>query len=465
MGLFNSRPKPLTAAEGMARAGQMFGRALSPIAEQYGYISEENQILDIMKGADMSNPQSFTDTFNALLQVNAEAASEFKAQGMPILQANMTSRGLDLEQDKLQAASNKTKERRIILQNGIQYYADTGEPVLPNAPAEEDKPSTLQETFNKIEELIEQFGSYEKIPQHYLQALNIPKDKPSTIQERLNKLQKWKDNNYTPTTYELQALGITKEKALAFEKKLKVNDGMYPNRAKDTKQMADWKANADKILGGVTTSINLGGDDYYDKEAVKEVIKQNVDIVSSAEGALRSLAKTQEVLNLLDSGEANTGMFAEWHLLKDRLFATFGDEESVRKATSTEILKAFLGSDVFPLIKSLGIGARGLDTPAERDFLISVMTGDIKMQRESLRTMTEYRRELSMNILDKYNKQLKTGGLDRYQKVWQVNLEPITYFKSRPAGAERYVNPENGQVIYGYGGKWWNSDNSPYIPQ
>jgi len=108
MGLFNSRPKPLTAAEGMAKAGQMFGRALSPIAEQYGYISEENQILDIMKGVDMSNPQSFTDTFNALLQVNAEAASEFRAQGMPILQANMTSRGLDLEQDKLQAESNKS---------------------------------------------------------------------------------------------------------------------------------------------------------------------------------------------------------------------------------------------------------------------------------------------------------------------------------------------------------------------
>jgi len=78
--------------------------------------------------------------------------------------------------------------------------------------------------------------------------------------------------------------------------------------------------------------------------------------------------------------------------------------------------------------------------------------------------MTEYRRELSMNILDKYNKQLKAGGLDRYQKAWQVNLEPIEYFKPRPKEAERYVN-QNGQVIYGYGGKWWNPDNSPYIPQ
>jgi hypothetical protein len=26
------------------------------------------------------------------------------------------------------------KDRRIVLQNGVQYYADTGQPVLPNAP-------------------------------------------------------------------------------------------------------------------------------------------------------------------------------------------------------------------------------------------------------------------------------------------------------------------------------------------
>lgn len=35
----------------------------------------------------------------------------------------------------------KAEQRRIITENGINYYADTGEPVLPNAPAQAAKPA------------------------------------------------------------------------------------------------------------------------------------------------------------------------------------------------------------------------------------------------------------------------------------------------------------------------------------
>jgi hypothetical protein len=38
------------------------------------------------------------------------------------------------------------KDRKIILQNGIQYYADTGEPVLPNAPSPKP-PKTTKSDF------------------------------------------------------------------------------------------------------------------------------------------------------------------------------------------------------------------------------------------------------------------------------------------------------------------------------
>ena len=45
------------------------------------------------------------------------------------------------------------KDRKIILQNGIQYYADTGQPVLRGAPAKENNPSTLIENATYIKGL------------------------------------------------------------------------------------------------------------------------------------------------------------------------------------------------------------------------------------------------------------------------------------------------------------------------
>ena len=55
----------------------------------------------------------------------------------------------------------------------------------------------------------------------------------------------------------------------------------------------------------------------------------------------------------------------------NELVAKFtGMNEAVEKATNTQLLEALLGSDVFGMIAILGIGARGIDTPAERDFLI-----------------------------------------------------------------------------------------------
>ena len=61
---------------------------------------------------------------------------------------------------------------------------------------------------------------------------------------------------------------------------------------------------------------------------------------------------------------------------------------------------------VFPMIKALGIGARGMDTPAEREFLRQVMTGTISMNKATLIKMTKLRRDISERVVKKYNKRL-----------------------------------------------------------
>ncbi len=97
MGLFDGKSNIPTTVLGMAQGfGDNLGRkALDPIMENFGYESEESRILEVVKGADMSNSESFTKTFQALLEISPEAANEFKTQGMPILEANLKQQKLN----------------------------------------------------------------------------------------------------------------------------------------------------------------------------------------------------------------------------------------------------------------------------------------------------------------------------------------------------------------------------------
>jgi len=137
MGLFDGKglsPTPTTVL-GMAQgAARGLGKALlDPMMESQGYLSEEKQVMNIMKGVDMSDPQSFTDAFNALLKVNADAANEFRTQGLPMLKLNMEA--------------NQTKERKIVNRDGIPYYADTGKPVINDGYVKKDELSATDKNF------------------------------------------------------------------------------------------------------------------------------------------------------------------------------------------------------------------------------------------------------------------------------------------------------------------------------
>ena len=137
MGLFDGKglsPTPTTVL-GMAQgAARGLGKALlDPMMESQGYLSEEKQVMNIMKGVDMSDPQSFTDAFNALLKVNADAANEFRTQGLPMLKLNMEA--------------NQTKERKIVNRDGIPYYADTGKPVIDDGYVKKNKLSAADKNF------------------------------------------------------------------------------------------------------------------------------------------------------------------------------------------------------------------------------------------------------------------------------------------------------------------------------
>lgn len=151
-------------------------------------------------------------------------------------------------------------------------------------------------------------------------------------------------------------------------------------------------------------------------------------LIENAPKAVEAIQKTNQVLDLLDKGEAHTGMFANFKTNISRILAMAGSDVAKGEATDTQLLEALLGSDVFPMIGQLGIGARGLDTPAEREFLLKVMTGTVEMEPDAIRKLTEIRQNISKRIVERFNEKVEAGGFADYERVTgraisRINLE------------------------------------------
>tara|TARA_R110001606_G_C14989362_1_gene605564 strand:- start:209 stop:598 length:390 start_codon:yes stop_codon:yes gene_type:complete len=111
------------------------------------------------------------------------------------------------------------------------------------------------------------------------------------------------------------------------------------------------------------------------------------------------------------------------------------------------------GSDVFPMISSLGIGARGLDTPAERDFLISVMTGLPNMTLDTLKYMTKFRLQMYIDGMEKYNEKFDSGYFDLHNnnpnlpKRGKIDIEPLRRYTQ---SGSKIARNDSGQTIKSY---------------
>ena len=116
---------------------------------------------------------------------------------------------------------------------------------------------------------------------------------------------------------------------------------------------------------------------------------------------------------MLEKGDVDTGFGAEFRQnVRNALTLFTDDPELVNTLTDTQLLNAALGQEVFGSIASLGIGARGLDTPAEREFLREVVAGRITLTKDTLIRMAELRRKVEVNAINDWNETVKSGRAD-----------------------------------------------------
>lgn len=213
----------------------------------------------------------------------------------------------------------------------------------------------------------------------------------------------------------------------------------------------------------------------YAEETAEDIVDKNTALVANADLAVQNILKTDEVLDLLDKDELHTGIFAEFQTNISRILSAAGSDISSGYASRTQLLEALLGSDVFPMIKQLGIGARGLDTVPEREFLLKVMVGEKKMEADTIRQMTEIRQRISERIIEKYNDRIKKGGFNLYKKFTGEAVEPIDLKSIReehrakargfkhPKGAVSGTDKRTGKRIWRYPDGTFHDDKGALV--
>lgn len=153
----------------------------------------------------------------------------------------------------------------------------------------------------------------------------------------------------------------------------------------------------------------------YAEGAAKGAVERDTKDFQAAQDAVTGIQKIDDLLSHLRTSEAITGMGAELLTNIERAKTLLLKQELAgKKVSDTEMLNSMLGSDVFPMIGALGIGAKGMDTPAEREFLREVMTGTIKMNKDTLIRMAELRRKYTQKAVDRFNERVDRGELDRF---------------------------------------------------
>ena len=210
-----------------------------------------------------------------------------------------------------------------------------------------------------------------------------------------------------------------------------------------------WQRNAAgelKTLGsrpsvGAVTNIGSGKD--YASTIGQGVGEQDLELAENAEAALVNITKIDDTLRQIDKVE-NVGIFANFKTKFDQIKSEFlNDPDAGSRVVEDQYLDSLLGSDVFKQIIALGIGARGLDTPAEREFLREVLTGTRTLDAGTLIKMTEARRDQQIAILNRYNSQVERGDLDNYfeysgreRRLYEIPALPDLSIGSIPVPGE-----------------------------
>ena len=207
------------------------------------------------------------------------------------------------------------------------------------------------------------------------------------------------------------------------------------------------------------TTVTVKTEQAYGGAVAAGAAKQDLAQIDRAQNLPQDFAKIDETLNILKNTDINTGLGADLFTVLDKARQQVtADKKAGKRAVNTEYLDSLLGSAVFPQIQALGIGARGMDTPAEREFLRKVMTGTVSLTKDTLIKMTELRRKGLETESELFNKRVEKGEFKPYEEAARRKVQAITVppmeviFAVNPQTKARIQSTDGGQTWTPVGG-------------
>jgi len=241
-----------------------------------------------------------------------------------------------------------------------------------------------------------------------------------------------KTGKYTPSSLaafaksrNVEDLELTESLSLTEIQKLQD----YRDSLTDPRKIAEVNEVIKGVAKGKGTTITVGdrAENRYADTVGQAVAEQDLNLIKTADSASESVPKLREALRIINEGNINTGITRDLQDIMSRARSKFlRDQQANVNVSDSQYLDSLLGQDVFAQISILGIGARGIDTPAERDFLLSVITGTRDLNADTLRRMTEFRLNAALRSINAFNNAVNDGSLDQYQNITKRKLKPLS---------------------------------------
>jgi hypothetical protein len=208
-------------------------------------------------------------------------------------------------------------------------------------------------------------------------------------------------------------------------------------------------------VGSPTTIIqnmpSRKGDVAYAEAIGRGGGEEDLALYKTAISAPANIEKHNETIKQIQRSDVTTGFGADLIKNINRVRAQIlNDEKAGKQVSATEKLEAMLGSQVFTLLPTLGVGARGMDTKAEKDFMVAVLTGSIALNKDTLLKMADIRRNLEIRGLQRYNDLVKSGELDPFFEARnrkKRTIEIPSLVPINPVGAAN--DPRNDPAVDG----------------
>ena len=182
---------------------------------------------------------------------------------------------------------------------------------------------------------------------------------------------------------------------------------------------------------GTNVQVNTGDMQTAGEKSKGTVLGKGVgeDLLKTrlaAQTANENLPKMYTALNILKTQPITTGLGYQFYDIINQLRSQYlSDKEAGVEVTNNQYLDSLVGGDVFNAIADLGIGARGIDTPAEKDFLLEVVTGKRSLSEDALIAITEMRIKNTEKSVKKFNDYLSKGDYKDLETILGRKLSPI----------------------------------------